>query len=229
MKTTIAVIIPAAGHGRRLGSRQPKAFVPLAGDPLILHALRACQRAPSVRWIVVAVRPADQRRLRALVRRARLTKVTAIVAGGASRAGSVARGMAALPDEAQWVLVHDAARPCIRPALIEQTVAQAMRHGAVACGMPASLTVKAVDAAQQGRLTLDRDSLWFVPTPPMFRREWMTQALSRVNGTLDRFPDDAALVEWAGYPVRMISGDPLNMKITTKEDLVLAAAILRRR
>ena len=195
---------------------------------MIVHTLRAFQRAPSVRWIVVAVRAHDQPRLRALVRRARLTKVTAIVPGGASRAASVAHGMAALPDEAAWVLIHDAARPCISPALIERTIAQATRHGAVACGLPASLTVKAVDGAQQVRLTLDRESLWFVQTPQMFRWDWISQAQSRVNGTLDRFPDDAALLEWAGYPVRMISGDPLNIKVTTKGDLLFAKAILRR-
>jgi 2-C-methyl-D-erythritol 4-phosphate cytidylyltransferase len=196
---------------------------------MIVHALRACQRAPSVGWIVIAVRPNDQLRMRALVRRARITKVSAIVAGGASRAGSVAQGIAALPPEARWVLVHDAARPCISPALIARTVAQAKRHGAVACGLPASLTVKAVDAAQRVRLTLDRDHLWFVQTPQMFRRAWMQEALSRINGTLDHFPDDAAMAEWAGFSVRMIPGDPLNLKVTTKEDVLLAEAILNAR
>ncbi len=252
MTARVAVIIPAAGRGLRLGGRVParsaarsaargtsspawmvparsKAFVPLAGSPMILHALRAFERAPSVRWIIIAVRPNDQPRLRALVRRHRLRKVTAVVPGGSSRAGSVARGIAALPDEARWVMIHDAARPCIRPALIERTITQAVRHGAVACGLPASLTIKAVDASQQVRLTLDRESLWFVQTPQMFRRDWVQDALGRLNGTLDRFPDDAAMVEWAGYPVRMISGDPLNIKVTTKEDLLWAAAILRGR
>lgn len=106
---------------------------------------------------------------------------------------------------------------------------QAKRHGAVACGLPASLTVKAVDERKKVRLTLDRDALWFVQTPQVFRRDWFADALGQANGTLDTFPDDAAVVESAGYTVRMIPGDPLNIKVTTREDLVLAEAILGKR
>ena len=228
-RDSVAVIIPAAGKGVRLGSRQSKIFVPVAGAPIILHTLRACERAPSVRWIVIAVQLTDRPRLQALLRRARLKKIVTVVLGGASRAESVACGVSALPADASWVLIHDAARPCISTALIEQSIRQAKRHGGVACGLPASLTVKAVDASQQVRLTLDRDSLWFMQTPQLFRRAWLVEALSRVNGTLHHFPDDAALVEWAGYPVHLVPGDPLNIKVTTKEDLLLAETILRHR
>lgn len=225
----VGAVIPAAGTGARVGGRTSKAFIPLGGVPLIIHTLRVIQGAPSIRWIVVVARAEDRARVQQLLRRHRMTKVSAVVAGGPSRASSVARGVAALPPEAAWVVVHDGARPCVSRALIESVIAHARRHGAVACGLPASLTVKATDPTGTVRLTLDRDALWFVQTPQAFRRDWLSDAVSRVDGKLDSMPDDAALLEWAGYPVRMISGDPLNIKVTTREDVLIAAMILRNR
>lgn len=229
MAGDVGAIVPAAGQGVRLGSSQAKALVRVGGVPLIVHTLRALHQAACVRWIVLVVPPGWQSRMQRVIQRARLARVCAIVEGASSRAGSVARGFAALPMQARWVLIHDGARPCVTPALIESTVAKATRHGAVACGLPASLTVKSVDADWQVRLTLDREGLWFVQTPQVFCRDWLTEALSRVNGLLDRFPDDAALLEWAGYSVQMVPGDPLNIKVTTPEDLILAEAILEQR
>ncbi|HAM41002.1 MAG TPA: 2-C-methyl-D-erythritol 4-phosphate cytidylyltransferase [Candidatus Omnitrophica bacterium] len=225
----VGAIVPAAGQGLRLGMQSAKAFVRVAGAPLIVQTLRALHEAACVRWIVLVVPPGQQSRMQRVIQRAHLTRVCAIVEGASSRAGSVARGFAALPRQAKWVLIHDGARPCVTPALIESTVAKAKRHGAVACGLPASVTVKSVDADWQVRLTLDREGLWFVQTPQVFCRDWLTEALSRVNGLLDRFPDDAAILEWAGFRVHVVPGDPLNIKVTTREDLVLAEAILRVR
>ena len=229
MPRDVGVIVPAAGRGRRLGSRRTKVLVPLAGRPLIFHTLRALQDAPSIGWIVLVVRPADRARLGALVRRARLTKVCAVVVGASSRSGSVARGMAALPPAARWVVIHDGARPCVRRQLIETVVRQAKRYGAAVCALPVALTVKAVDRSRTVRMTLDRDHLWLVQTPQAFRRDWFTQAVAQADGQLERFPDDAALLEWAGFPVHVVDGDPLNLKVTTPEDLLVAAAVLTHR
>lgn len=225
----VGVVVPAAGRGERLGGRTPKAFVPLAGRPLICHPLEVFQRSPAVRLVVLVVRPQDRLRMQQLVRGHRFTKVTAIVAGGSSRAASVSRGIAALPPQVRWVIVHDAARPCVSQALIAAVIRQARQSGAVACGLRSPVTVKAVDEQDQVRLTLDREHLWLIQTPQAFRRDWFMGAWSNVNGRLDRFPDDAAVLEWAGYPVRMVPGDPLNIKVTTPEDLLLAEAILRER
>ncbi len=227
--TAVAAIVPAAGASRRFGTQTRKPFAALRGAPLLAHALKALQAAPEIRWIVPVVRPGEQRRVAALLKRYRITKALPPLAGGASRAASVARGFAAVPEAAQWVLVHDGARPCLTRVLIRETVRAAKRHGAVACGVPASVTVKAVDDGQQVRVTLDREHLWFVQTPQVFRRDWFAQALQRSNGRLEEFPDDAAMVESAGFGVRMVFGDPLNVKVTTKDDMVLAEAILRSR
>lgn len=226
---SVAAIIPAAGDGRRFGGRTGKPFAALRRQPLLAYTLRALQRSPSVRWIVLVVRPQDRRRAQRMIARYRITKALAPCLGGPSRAASVAKGFAALPPDARWVLVHDAARPCVSPRLVQQAVRAARRHGAVACGLPASLTVKAVDANRGVRLTLDREALWFVQTPQVFRRDWFAQALARTNGDLAQFPDDAAIMESAGFPVRMIPGDPLNLKVTTRDDLLLAEAILGKR
>ena len=232
----VGAIVPAAGVGSRIGGRQNKLFLPLAGEPLLAHTLRALQASPALRWIVVVARPGDQARVHGLLRRHRISKALPPLPGGASRAESVARGFAVLPAGAAWVLVHDGARPCVSPALISRAVREGRRRGAIACGMPASLTVKAADEAGWVRVTLDRDRLWFVQTPQVFRRDWFAVALEHVglnNGhavpLLEQFPDDAALVEAAGFPVRMIPGEPLNLKVTTREDLLLAEAILRAR
>ena len=224
----IGVVVPAAGRGERLGGHMAKAFVPLAGRPLVCHTLAAFQRVPQVSAVVLVARSEDQARMQQLVRHERFTKVRAIVAGGPSRAVSVTRGVAALPAQARWVLVHDAARPCVTPALIATIIQYAKRFGAVACGLRSPVTVKAVDEEDRVRLTLDREGLWLIQTPQAFRRDWFADALTHVNGTLEGFPDDVAILEWAGFPVRMVPGDPLNIKVTTPEDLLLAEAILRR-
>ncbi|PIQ84044.1 MAG: 2-C-methyl-D-erythritol 4-phosphate cytidylyltransferase [Candidatus Omnitrophica bacterium CG11_big_fil_rev_8_21_14_0_20_63_9] len=223
---SVVAVVPAAGVGARFNGASNKPFVELQGVPMLAHVLQALQAAPSVRWIVVAVRSEQLRAAQALITRYHLTKVLPPCEGGASRAASVANGFAAAPGEAQWVLVHDAARPCVRPQLIEETIRAAQCDGSAVCGLPASVTVKAVDDEREVRLTLDREHLWFIQTPQVFRREWFAQALARAQDRLDQFPDDAAMVEWAGFRVRVVDGDPLNIKVTTPEDLMLAEAIL---
>ena len=246
----VAAIVPAAGAGRRVGGRTSKLFLRVGGQPLLAQTLRALQASPHVGWILVVTRAEDRARVAALIRRARLSKAQVVSPGGPSRAASVARGFAAAPPQARWVLVHDAARPCLTEALIARAVRAARRRGAVACGLPAHLTVKAADETGMVRLTLDRERLWFVQTPQVFRREWFAQALARAGLSpslptalagqaggdgrqaehrLDHFPDDVSLLEEAGFPVSLVPGDPWNLKVTTPEDLALAETILQRR
>lgn len=239
MGADVAAIVPAAGAGRRLsagprhrrgrwiGGAVSKLFVRLDGRPLLAHTLKALQDSPAIRWIIPVVPAGAQRQVSALLARHHITKALPPCIGGASRAESVARGLAAVPPEAGWVLVHDGARPFVSRSLIRQAVAAAKRHGAVACGLPARLTIKAVDDRQAVRLTLDRDHLWLVQTPQVFRRDWFDEALKRADHFLAHYPDDAAVVEAAGFPVRMVPGDPLNIKITTREDFLFARAIVQ--
>ncbi len=224
----VAAIVPAAGIGRRLGTRIQKPFVPLGDRPLLAHTLGALQSSPFIRWIALVVEESQRERATALLKRYRITKALSPCGGGPSRAASVARGFAILPSGARWILVHDGARPCLNQRLIRKAVRLSLRYGAVACGLPAASTVKVADPDARVRLTLKRESLWFVQTPQVFRRDWFAETLRRVDPSGEAFPDDAAMVESAGFPVRMIQGDPLNLKVTTKEDLWLAGAILTK-
>lgn len=222
----VAAIVPAAGVSLRLGGRIGKPFVPVSDRPLLAHALQTLQASPSIRWIIPVVRAADARAVRALLVRYKISKALPPCVGGPSRADSVAHGVAAVPAQARWVLIHDGARPCVSQALIRQVIQAARQHGAAACGLPASSTVKAVDEHRTVRLTLDRESLWFVQTPQAFRHDWLVRSLAAAGHRLDQFPDDAAVLEAAGFQVQMVPGDPLNLKVTTREDLVVAQAIL---
>ncbi|MBI3325003.1 MAG: 2-C-methyl-D-erythritol 4-phosphate cytidylyltransferase [Candidatus Omnitrophica bacterium] len=229
MARDVGVVIPAAGEGRRFGGERPKALVRLAGSPLLLHSLRIFARHADVAAIVVVTRAEDQAAVAGVLDEQGPAGRVQTVVGGPSRAESVARGIAALPAQARWVLVHDAARPCVDDALVERVIAEVRQHDAVASGLPAAATVKAVDREHGVRLTLDRESLWLAQTPQAFRRDWLADALARAQGQLEQMPDDAAVCEWAGYPVRMVAGDPLNIKVTVPADLVIAEAILTSR
>ena len=237
MAADVGVVIPAAGQGLRFGGATRKSLARVAGRPLVAHALRACAGARSVGWIIVATHRLDVAAMTRVLRAEGIAKGR-VIEGGDSRADSVARGVSALPPEARWVLIHDAARACLRTALVESAIEQARRHGAIACGLPAGVTVKSTDGDGHVRLTLDRDGLWFAQTPQVMRRDWLADALQRVAqwqsrqapasaDLLSQFPDDVALLEWAGYPVRMIPGDPWNIKVTTQDDVLLAEAILQ--
>lgn len=230
MSGKVGAIVPAAGAGLRVGGPLNKLLIPVAGKPLLAHTLLALQKSALISGIALVVRKAEKEQLAALVKRYKITKTVFLCIGGDSRAESVSKGLRVIPTSARWILVHDGARPCIDARLIRRSIQAVMRHGAVVCGVPAAATVKSLDGQRRVRATLNRERLWLAQTPQVFRRDWFTQALSRVSSDdLARFPDDASLLEAAGFRVTMIPGDPLNLKVTTKDDLVFAEAILRRR
>jgi 2-C-methyl-D-erythritol 4-phosphate cytidylyltransferase len=142
----------------------------------------------------------------------------------------VAAGFRALPASVDVVLVHDGARPCISRALVERVIRAARRDGAAVCAQPAGLTVKQVGADQRVTATLDRSAIWMAQTPQAFRRAWFDTALKRAGRRIDHYPDDAAVVEAAGYPVRVVEGERMNVKVTYPEDLrIVESALAGRR
>ncbi|AGL21347.1 2-C-methyl-D-erythritol 4-phosphate cytidylyltransferase [Actinoplanes sp. N902-109] len=217
----VAVLVPAAGSGVRLGPGAPKALRPLAGEPLLVHAVRRVAAAPSVRLIVVAAPAAEVPAVRELL--APIAPVT-VVPGGAQRQDSVAAALAAVPAEVPIVLVHDAARALTPPELVE-SVAAAVRsgHPAVIPALPVVDTVKEVDAAGTVLGTVDRSVLRSVQTPQGFRHDVLAAAH---RAGLDSHTDDAGMVEKAGLPVLCVPGSELALKITRPLDLVLAEALL---
>jgi 2-C-methyl-D-erythritol 4-phosphate cytidylyltransferase len=201
-------IVVAGGSGRRFGA--PKQFSVLGGRPVLEWAVDACR--PFSEGIVLVVPPdvADAD--------APLHGADALVAGGDTRADSVRRGLAAVPAEADVVLVHDAARPLATPAVFAAVITAVVDDGADAAvpGVPVRDTIKEVDDAHNVTATLDRAALVAVQTPQGFRADVLRRAHQQgmTNAT-----DDAVLVEALGGRVRVVPGDPGNLKITTTDDL----------
>jgi 2-C-methyl-D-erythritol 4-phosphate cytidylyltransferase len=215
--STVAVV-PAAGSGERLGAGAPKAFVNLGGRPMLEYVLSGLRDSGVVDSVVVAVPPnrTDEAKLV-------FGADAVIVAGGSDRTESVRLALAAVGD-AEFVLVHDAARPLTPPSVIVRVVhALQSGHVAVIPALPVSDTIKAVDANGVVLSTPERSGLRAVQTPQGFQTELLRRAYDRAAGL---FTDDASVVEATGTPVQVVDGDPLAFKITTPTDLLLAQTLL---
>jgi len=222
-----AVIVPGAGTGSRTGLKTPKPFIRISGCPLILFTLRTFQRHRSVALVQPvlpkAFFPVFQRRV---LDRYPLSKCRSPVRGGRQRQDSVFNGLKALPDDIEIVVVHDAARPFVTPAVISAVIAAAVRDGAALAAVPAQDTLKRADSASLVKATVDRSRLWQAQTPQAFRAPLLREAHLRAASDGYRGTDDASLVERLGHPVRIVQGSSRNLKVTTSDDLALARALL---
>jgi 2-C-methyl-D-erythritol 4-phosphate cytidylyltransferase len=210
-------LIVAAGSGERLGAPRPKAFVTLAGKPMVQWSIDALRAVPSVERIVVALPEGEA-----------APEGTIGVPGGAVRSASVRAALAAA-GPGDPVIVHDAARPLVTPAAVEVTLAALGGADAAIAAAPVADTIKEADADGSVRATLDRSRLWAVQTPQTFRRDALERALDVDDDTLAAATDDAWLVERAGGTVRVVSAPPENLKVTTAADLHRAELLLRDR
>jgi 2-C-methyl-D-erythritol 4-phosphate cytidylyltransferase len=227
MRGDVAVLVPAAGQGVRLGPGGPKALRLLRGEPLLVHAVRRVAAAPSVGCVVIAA-PADAiDAVRALVGPVVPTDVQLlVVTGGASRQASVAAALAAAPDRYDIVLVHDAARSLAPPELVER-VAAAVREGheTVIPAMPVVDTIKHIHSSGEVIATLDRAELRAVQTPQGFVRSVLIDAHA---AAVDEHTDDAGLAEKLGVTVWAVPGEEAALKITRPFDLAVAELLLDR-
>jgi 2-C-methyl-D-erythritol 4-phosphate cytidylyltransferase / 2-C-methyl-D-erythritol 2,4-cyclodiphosphate synthase len=221
----VTAIIAAAGAGTRLGGVVPKQFLAVGGQSVLARALEAFYASPRVTDVIVVTRSEAVAQVQASVRPG--GKPTIVVPGGATRQASVARGVEQLAGGVEYVLVHDAARPFVTPALIERALDGAIADGAAIVALPVTDTVKRVTAAGgPPRIveTIPRETIYLAQTPQAFRRDVLEAAVALgrdgVEGT-----DEAALAERAGHPVRIVEGDPDNVKITTPADLERARVI----
>jgi 2-C-methyl-D-erythritol 4-phosphate cytidylyltransferase len=222
-------VVPAAGSGRRMGAAIAKQYLPLRGRPLLAHALApllACERIDAVVLVVAA----DDTRWRECVPQGdRLLTAT----GGAERCHSVGNGLARLADRAaddDWVLVHDAARPCLSGAELD-ALFSALAADAVGglLAVPLADTLKAADESGRVVRTLPRDGLWRALTPQMFRYGLLRDALAAALAAGIAVTDEAAAIEHAGHRPVLVTGRAANLKVTGPQDLALAEAILQRR
>ncbi len=221
-----AAIVPAAGSGVRLGAGSPKSFVPLRGEPILLHTLRVLRAHPWIRSIVVALpaaaAAAPPRWLTELGPELRT------VAGGAERRDSVERALAAVPEEAEIVLVHDGARPLVTRPILDRVLQAAARGVGAVAAIPMADTVKQVDPDRRVVATPDRGGLWRAQTPQAFPAAMIREAYRAAPRDVAA-TDDAALVERIGGVVEVVDGSVENLKITRPADLELAEVILARR
>jgi 2-C-methyl-D-erythritol 4-phosphate cytidylyltransferase len=226
----VGAILVAGGSGSRLASDTPKQFHDLQGRPMLVHALQPFQKSPRVASIIVVL-PTDQtadwqERLREGFS---LDKVEAVVEGGERRRDSVKAGLDAAAESGSWssnslVAVHDGARPLLAPALLESLIDAAAEHGAAVPVVPITDTVvKSLEEQTWGE-TVDRSGLALVQTPQLFRADLLHEAHCHDPET--DFSDDAQMVQALGKSIRLVSGDPLNIKVTTPGDLDLVRRIL---
>lgn len=217
MPTAVALLV-AAGRGERLGSPGPKAFVPCAGRALYAWSLEALRAVPDLEHIVVALPPGIT-----------APHGTIGVTGGAERSHSVRAALHAAPPS-DWVVVHDAARPMLEAATVQDcldTLAQEDCDAAIAAA-PVADTIKE-GAGEVVVRTLDRTHLWAIQTPQAFRRDALERALGLGDAALAAATDDASLIESFGGEVRLVPAPRQNFKVTGPEDLRLAELILRDR
>lgn len=225
---SVAVLVLAAGRGERLGASVPKAFVSLAGTPILVRTLAALARAPEIDRVVPVVAASDMARYAALgAALAAIPKLAPPVAGGAERQDSMRAGLAALPADVRFVAVHDAARPFVRADDVSRVIAAARASGAALLAVPVTDTIKRV---RDGRVieTPDRAECWAAQTPQVFRTEILREALAKAAAGGCVATDDSALVERLGIAVTVVAGDPSNAKITGPADLAAAEARLQR-
>ncbi len=223
-------IVPAAGVGSRMGAPLPKQYLQLAGQTVIEHTLERLCAHPRIEAVVVPLSGTDQ--WWAEIDLDRFAKPVIVAPGGAERCHSVLNGLDCLAERASdddWVLVHDAARPCLRLedlALLIDTLSGHPCGGLL--GLPVADTMKRTDRAGEVVETVSRDQLWRALTPQMFRCRALREALSRALADGYLVTDDASAMEHAGHRPRMVEGHGDNIKITRPQDLLLAQTYLQQ-
>jgi 2-C-methyl-D-erythritol 4-phosphate cytidylyltransferase len=223
---TFAAIVTAAGKSARFGDKNyKKPFAILGGRAVWLHSVDRFQNRADVKQTIITVAPEDREDFDRKFGANIAIMGIEVVEGGEHRADSVQRALERVRSDVEFVAVHDAARPCIADKWIEQVFEAAARTGAAILAAPVSETLKRVDGKKQITATVDRQSLWAAQTPQVFRRELLVEAYAK-RGT-HAVTDDAQLVERMGHAVTIVPCSPMNLKITTRDDLRLAEQVLK--
>ena len=224
-----AVILPAAGQSSRFRDKVKKVFANIDGRAVWLRACEPFASRDDVAQTILVVAPDDLETFRGKFGAHLGLLGVEVVAGGKERFDSVANALAKVKPDVEFVAVHDAARPCINTAMIDDVFAAAKKTGAALLATPVGDTVKRGDTAGRVEATVPRKGLWLAQTPQVFRRDWLAEAYAKRGQLGAEITDDAQLIEAAGHPVYLVTGSSTNIKITTREDVALAEAILKSR
>ena len=232
MERKIVVIVPAAGLGKRFGTSEKKAFVTLDGIPLLAHTLKRLNREPLITDIIPVLRGQDTKTGLDIAEQHNLEKVRWIAAGGPERQDSIYNGLMLLekmgggvsPDT--LILVHDGARPVIPKGTIHRLITDVEGVDGAAPGVPETQTLKSVDKNSIITSTVDRENIRAIQTPQIFPFSVLKKAYEKAFADGFYGTDDASLVERIGGKIKIIPGSPLNIKVTTPEDLHLVEYII---
>jgi 2-C-methyl-D-erythritol 4-phosphate cytidylyltransferase len=222
----ISAVVVAAGSSRRMGT--DKLWLPLLGRPVIAHCLRAFQGCQEVAEIIVVTREDARSRVEALATQEGISKLAAIIPGGAERQDSVWLGLQAGDPACDLALIHDAARPMVTGDIVRRIARSAMEHGAAVCGAPVTDTIKEIDSQQWVVRTPQRSALMAVQTPQIFRREIIVDAYRRwiAGGALAT--DDTEVAEHCGHRVKVVRCPEPNLKVTHPGDIEVIETLARK-
>lgn len=219
-------VVVAAGKSERMGANVDKAFLSLGTRPVLAYSLLAFEKCHDIDGIILVCRKDRMESARAMASLFGISKLKRVVAGGSMRQVSVGNGLAALGDDVDIVAVHDGARPCVTPDLISETIKSAKRYGSGVAAVKVTDTVKHVDKGLTVSKTVDRTKLWAVQTPQTFKLDLLEKAFDKIKKKKATVTDEASAVELVSK-VHLVSAPVSNIKITTADDLALAAALLK--
>lgn len=225
----VAVILPAAGKSSRFKDREKKPFANLQGRAVWLRSAELFVTRPDVCQCLIVIAPEDQETFNRRYGANLAFMNIQIVDGGKERFDSIANALQKVTADADLVAIHDAARPCLSASLIDPVFSKAAETGAAILAVPISDTLKRGDGKQCVQETVSRASLWLAQTPQVFRRDWLLEAYEQRDKIGKDITDDAQLVEATGKKVHLVPGSNMNIKITTRDDLYLADAVLKSR
>ena len=225
----VAAIFPAAGASKRMGGGFNKNLLELAGEPILIRTLKTFSQIERVKFLIVVVAAHEVETVEKLLIATKNLKSWRVTIGGSERQYSIANGLKLLPDDAEIILVHDAARPLISARTINEVIDAAEKFGGAIAAVPAKDTIKIIDTEGFVKSTPPRKNLVAVQTPQGFRREILLQAYSKAAEENFLGTDDASLVERLGAKIKIVASDYENIKITTPEDISVAETFLRRK
>jgi 2-C-methyl-D-erythritol 4-phosphate cytidylyltransferase len=225
--SVVSAIIVAAGKGKRMGTQISKQFLLLDGKEILAHTVDRFEQFSKIQEIVLVSGRDDLEEVRAMVRSYGWKKVTAIVAGGKERQDSVKCGLNALSKQTEIVLIHDGVRPFVTEAMINSSIDAAQKYGGCVLGVQAKDTLKICDQNGFVLETPERSAMWHIQTPQTFCRECIEKAYEKAEEQGFLGTDDASVAEFTGMKIKVIQGSYQNIKITTKEDILIGACFLK--
>lgn len=226
-KLRCTAIIMAAGKGKRMQTAVSKQFLPVCGKEILAWTVDVFEKSPLVDTILLMASADGKEDVQHLWDSYGWKKVATVLEGGKERQNSVANGLAAVGEETDIVLIHDGVRPFVTEEMIADSIVAAQAYGGAVIGVPAKDTIKVCSADGLAVETPDRSTLWQIQTPQTFQRDLIVNAYEKADRDGFLGTDDASVAEFAGHQVKVVMGSYRNIKITTKEDLVIAEAFFK--